>query len=83
MSTGQQTAFARADTARDKLRDAIKDRLGAERHVKLAQEAEERGRQLLAAAKAKLAGFGDVDGLILGHRTKQIKDLREAARRPI
>jgi hypothetical protein len=55
------------------LRDSIRNRDAMQERVHHAQAAERRGRELLDAAEAELASFGDVDAAILNHRADKIK----------
>ena len=56
------------------LQAAIAARLAAEGRLRLAQQAESRGFELLDAVEAKLAAFGDIDTAIIQHRAAKFKN---------
>jgi hypothetical protein len=68
----------RSDPTRAALADAISERDGAKTLLFRAQQAEERGQQLLTQAQNKLAAFDDVDATIVDYRAKQFKSAAEA-----
>jgi len=55
------------------LQVAIAARVVAEERLRLARQAESRGSELLDAAEAKLAAFGDIDTAIIQHRAAKFK----------
>ena len=60
--------------SRDALRRAIADRDAAKEALAHATAAERAGIDLLAAAEKELKACGDLDGVIVQHRAKRIKD---------
>jgi hypothetical protein len=62
------------DPQRAALSAAIAEREAKREALRLAQQTESRGRELLRAAGAKLAAFGDLDAVIVQHRATRIKD---------